>query len=92
MKNVFRCTCGLQLFTIFTKSHNVVRSLCLGYQNVKMANFFFCYGEKTYCCVPFCPSYSSKVPTTYCFDFGGVWYPEQSTRTALWDLVKIVNK
>ena len=39
----------------------------------------------------FCPSYSSNTPMTYCFDFGGIWYPKQSSRTALRHLVRIVN-
>ena len=79
--------CG-SLFTIFTKSRNTVRAL-LGVP--KRQNSFVCYGEKTYCCFPFCPSYSSKAPAVYCFYFGGIWYPKQSACTALWDLVKMVN-
>ena len=56
----------LCLFTIFTKSHNAVRALCLGYQNVKMANLVCLLWEKN---ILLCPSYSAKAPTTYIFDF-----------------------
>ena len=77
---------------IFTKSNNPVLALCLRYQNVKMVNFVCLLWGKKYCCVPFCPSFSSKAPTTYCFDFSGIWCPKQSARTALLDLVEIVNK
>ena len=48
--------------------------LVWGTKMSKWQTSFVCYGGKTYCCVPFHPSYSSKAPMTYCFDFGGIWY------------------
>ena len=38
--------------------------LVWGTKTSKWQTLFVCYGGKTYCCVPFHPSYSSKAPTT----------------------------
>ena len=49
--------------------------LCARFNVLKRQNrqtSFVCYGEKIYCCVPSCPSYSFKAPSTYCFDFGRI--------------------
>ena len=82
---------GKVKFTTFTKSHNAARALCLRYQNVKMANFPCLLWRKKHCCVPFRPSYSCKAPTTYCFDFDGIWYTRKNAQVAT-DLQTICNK